>query len=416
MSKNRIQSIAILGGGPAGATLGALLAKKGLKVGIFHTDKRPPLIVGESLLPAVVPMLRALGVEEQVKAFSVYKPGATVCLQQAEIIPSSFCWAEGHLPDYSYNTPRDLFDAAILNAAREAGANVFHCTARLHKGDAINTVRLSRQTLADANGFFGDGPDFIVDASGRSRLLARLLDLPANRGGRDDVALFAHLDRAVLSNPGHIHVDYLTKGWAWRIPLPGRVSVGVVIDPKHLSAYGQTIEQQYDAFLRDEPSLKRNTEGATRLTPVVRYTNYQIISKQMTGPGWALIGDAAGFIDPVFSTGLYLGMRGAFELAGAMEENSARSMHQFERAIQRELRLWQPVIDSWYDGRLFNLYRAGQLYKDNVVGARVGKRIQKRLARIFSGQAVENAVNMRIFEGLIRVGAVLRDPEDLAVV
>lgn len=415
MSTRTIRSIAILGGGPAGATLGTVLAKKGLKVGIFHSDKRPPLIVGESLLPAVVPMLRTLGVEEQIRAFSVYKPGATVCLKQEEIIPSFFRSAEGRLPDYSYNTPRDLFDAALLNAARVAGATIFNFTARLQKGDAPATVRLSAQTLADTNGFFNDAPDFIVDASGRSRLIARLLDLPADRGGRDDVALFAHLDRTVLSEPGHIHVDYLTKGWGWRIPLPGRVSLGIVLDPKHLANYGQTIEQQYDAFLCDEPSLRGYTDGATRITPVVRYTSYQIISRQMTGPAWALIGDAAGFIDPVFSTGLYLGMRSAFDLAAAIQADSPRAMHRYEHGLRREMRLWQPVIDSWYDGRLFNLYRAGQQYKDNAVGARVGKRIQKRLARIFSGQAVENAINMQIFSGLTRLGALLRDPRDLAV-
>ncbi len=415
VSTNAIRSIAILGGGPAGATLGALLAKKGHKVGLFHSDKRPPLIVGESLLPAVVPMLRTLGVEEKVKSFSVFKPGATVCLREAEVIPSFFRAAQGRLPDYSYNTPRDLFDAAILNAAREAGVSVFNVTARLQKGDIPNTVRLSTNTSCETNGFFADAPDLIVDASGRSRAIARLLELPADRGGRDDVALFAHLDRTVLSDPGHIHVDYLSKGWGWRIPLPGRVSLGIVIKPEHLCAYGQTIEQQYDNFLRDEPSLKRYSEGAIRLTPVVRYSNYQIISRRMTGPGWALIGDAAGFIDPVFSTGLYLGMRSAFDLAGAIEADSARSMRQYEQGLRREMRLWQPVIDSWYDGRLFNLYRAGQKYKDNPIGARAGKRIQKRLARIFSGQAVENAMNMRIFEGLTRVGALLRDPADLMV-
>jgi flavin-dependent dehydrogenase len=415
VANQSIRSVAILGGGPAGATLGALLAKKGLKVGIFHSEKRPELIVGESLLPAVVPMLQTLGVEERVKAFSVHKPGATVCLQQQEIIPSFFRWARGRLPDYSYNTPRDLFDAAILNAAREAGATVFRLTARLQKGDAPTTVRLSDQTTRDINGFFDKGPDLIVDASGRSRLIARLLDLPADRGGRDDVALFAHLDRAVLSEPGHIHVDYLTKGWGWRIPLPGRVSVGVVVDPKHLAGYGQGIEQQYDSFLRDEPSLRGYTDGATRITPVVRYTSYQVISRRMVGPGWALIGDAAGFIDPVFSTGLYLGMRSAFDLADAIGADSPRAMQRYEHGLRREMRLWQPVIDSWYDGRLFNLSRAGQIYKDNAIGARVGKRIQKRLARVFSGQAVENSINMRIFSGLTRLGALLRDPRDLVV-
>src|SRR5579872_686866 len=113
---NTIKSIAIIGGGPAGAALGTLLAQKGYQVGIFHTDKRPPLIVGESLLPATVPMIRKLGIEEEVKKFSVHKPGATVCLAVDEVISAFFIWADGRLPDYAYNTQRDLFDRAILNA------------------------------------------------------------------------------------------------------------------------------------------------------------------------------------------------------------------------------------------------------------------------------------------------------------
>ena len=139
------------------------------------------------------------------------------------------------------------------------------------------------------------------------------------RGGRDDVALFAHLDKSMMSDPGNIHLDHLTKGWSWRIPLPGKVSVGVVINPKHLEQFGDTIEKQYDAYIRQEPSLKAYTEGATRLTPVVKYQNYQLISEKMYGPGWVAVGDAAGFIDPIFSTGLYLSMKGAFELIKAIE-------------------------------------------------------------------------------------------------
>src|SRR5512140_1413039 len=132
----RPKSIAILGGGPAGAALGALLAPKGYKTAIFHTDKRPPLIVGESLLPAVVPFLRELGIEDNVKSFSIYKPGAVVSLSPAEIIAGTFATARGNLPDYAYNTPRDQFDLAVLQAAQRRGATIFHTPARLEPGPA----------------------------------------------------------------------------------------------------------------------------------------------------------------------------------------------------------------------------------------------------------------------------------------
>ena len=117
-----------------------------------------------------------------------------------------------------------------------------------------------------------------------------------------------------MSDPANIHIDYLSEGWSWRIPLAGQNLVGVVINPKHLEKYGSGIEAQYDAYIHEEPSLKYYTKAQTRMTPVVKYQNYQLVSQRMYGPGWALIGDAAGFVDPVFSTGLYLGMKSAFEL------------------------------------------------------------------------------------------------------
>jgi flavin-dependent dehydrogenase len=413
---SKIETIAILGGGPAGATLATLLAQKGYKTAVFHTDKRPPLIVGESLLPAVVPMLRKLGVEDEVKAFSTHKPGATVCLNVDEVISAFFRWADGTLPDYAYNTPRDLFDAAVLRAAERAGAAIFRTSAKVERGENADSVRLTAETLEATGGFFGGQPDLIIDASGRVRLICRLLDLPYTAGGREDVALFAHLDKSFMSDPGNIHVDYLTRGWSWRIPLPGRTSIGVVINPAHLEKYGSTIESQYDVYLKDEPSLKFYTKDSMRMTPVVKYNNYQIISERMYGSNWAAIGDAAGFIDPVFSTGLYLGMKGAFEMFKAIESGQMDAMRKYESGRHWELKMWQSVINSWYSGRLFNLYRAGQKHKDGVLGRRIAARVQKRLLRIFTGAAVDDVFNMRIFEYLISFGTVMRNPQDLVVV
>ncbi|HEY1923140.1 MAG TPA: NAD(P)/FAD-dependent oxidoreductase [Tepidisphaeraceae bacterium] len=411
----KTKSVAIIGGGPAGATLGALLAHRGHRVGIFHTDKRPPLIVGESLLPAVVPMLRTLGIEDEVKSFSVHKPGATVCLSVDEVISAFFSWADGRLPYYAYNTQRDLFDQAVLNAAERAGAKIFKTAAKVQKGAAPESVELTPETLESSGGFFDQGPDLLVDASGRNRAIAHLLDGPVKRGGRDDLAIFAHLDKAFMSDPGNIHIDHLTRGWSWRIPLPGKISVGIVISPRHLLEYGQTIETQYDNFLRQEPSMKFYTEGAQRLTPVVKYQNYQLISEKMFGSGWMMIGDAAGFIDPVFSTGLYLGMKGAFEALKAIEADSPGAMKKYENGRHWELRMWQRVIDSWYTGRLFNLYRAGQKHKNGILGRRISNRVQKRLIRIFTGQAVDDPYAMQLFEYLVSFGQLLRDPRDLVV-
>ena len=135
----------------------------------------------------------------------------------------------------------------------------------------------------------------------------------------------------------------------------------------------------------------------------------------MHGPGWASIGDAAGFLDPVFSTGLYLSMKSAFELARALDKNTTAAMDQYQNRHLWELRMWKGVIDSWYDGRLFNLYRAGQRFNTNFVGRMVEKRFRRRIARVLAGYAVNELGRMRLFGHLMHFGTVLRDPKDLAI-
>ncbi len=414
--KNAPKTIAIIGGGPAGASLATLLARQGHKIAIFQIDKRPPLIVGESLLPAVVPMLRELGIEDDVKSFSTFKPGATVCLTLKETIYAPFNTALGHLPHYAYNTPRDLFDAAVTKAAVKAGAKTFSFTAKLEKGEIPGSVRLAQETLDKTEGFLDRHPDLVVDATGRARTISRLLDIPLRKGGREDVALFAHLDKSELIHEGHIHLNPLTRGWSWRIPLPGRVSLGVVIKPEHLVRYGETIEEQYDNYLADEPSLKVYTAGAKRLTPVVKYNNYQIVLEKLHGPGWTCVGDAAGFIDPVLSTGLYLGMKDAFRLSKAIEADTAESMQQYEDSRQEEIRRWQKIIGTWYDGRLNNLYRAGMRFRGIPLCGSIERRVQRRLAKLFSGGAVEKLRHVKIYDALMELGVALRDPKDLMIV
>lgn len=382
------KSVAILGGGPAGSTLAILLAKKGFKVGVYHTGKRPPLIVGESLLPAVIPMLRELGVEEEIKSFSKFKPGATVTLSPGENITSFFSKAQGQLPDYAYNTPRDKFDQAILDKATEHGVSIFPVTGRIEPGPD-DTFQLTAETLEAANGFFDDGVDWVIDATGRARMLARASNMKNEEGNRKDWALFAHWDKVKLVDPGNIHVDYLEKGWNWRIPLPDRVSMGIVINPKHLKEFGSTAEEQYDNFVAQENQLCDFTMGGKRITPVVKFNNWQNINERFFGKNWICVGDSAGFIDPVFSTGLYLSMKSSFRIAEVLANGGkAADLQSYENDWKTEVKIWQRVIESWYNGRLFTLYRVGITQKENMIGRVIAPHVEKHLSRVFTGDAV----------------------------
>ena len=392
---NITKSVAIIGGGPSGCALATLLQRKGFKVAVFYLDKRPEIIVGESLVPAIIPMLRLLGVEDEVKSYSTYKPGASVWVSKDEEATSPFSYGGGNLPPYAYNVPRVKFDKTIFNNAVKSGVQFFNLAAKIEKTGNNDELKLSDETIAATNDYFNGQPGLIVDATGRSRTISRLLDIPTKKGYRKDVALFAHLSGAEKIEPYNIHLHRLEKGWNWRIPLPDRTSVGVVINPDHLKKYGATKEEQYDNYLKSDETLKKFTSNAKRETPVVQYDNYQLISQQMYGPNWVLTGDAGGFLDPIFSSGLFLAIKGAFRLADAIEADTPAAYKKYQKEQMRELVVWQKLVDTWYSGRLFTLFKVGEDRMDTALGRFIGPHMQKHLTRIFSGEAVYKPYSRR---------------------
>ncbi len=374
MRSARGRSIAVIGAGPAGATLATLLARAGFRVAIFSRARPSTLVVGESLVPAVIPILRELGVEDEVRAYSVFKPGATFVVDREFTIQIAFDEVCSRIPGYAFNVPRDRFDATLRAVCERSGAHFIEASAQVERvplspgepGDP--RVQLTPESLAAASEILGGPPDWVVDASGRSRQFARLLELPSYGQDRRDMALFAHCAGVVLDHPGHVHSDRLEHGWCWRIPLPGRVSLGIVADPAVFRSLGESAEEQYDAFLRTDPHLKRMFEGARRLTPVVRYGNYQLTTLRGVGDGWALVGDAFGFIDPVFSSGLYLAMEGARILADAIRTGTPSALSRYERRHLRHIEAWRSAIGYFYDGRFFALFRVRNQAQQRFVG------------------------------------------------
>ncbi len=386
--KKKIQTIAIIGGGPSGCALATLLKRKGFKVAVFYLEKRPEIIVGESLVPAIIPMLRALGVEDEVKSYSTYKPGASVWVSKNEEATSPFSYGGGNLPPYAYNVPRINFDKTIFDLAVREAVTFFNLVAKLERVGNTEELKLSDDTISSIGDYFAGQPDLIVDASGRSRTISRLLNIPTKTGLRKDVAIFAHLSGTEKIEPFNIHLHRLEKGWNWRIPLPGRTSVGIVINPEHLKKYGNTKEEQYDNYLRSDEILHKFTANAKRETGVVQYDNYQLISQNMYGKNWVLTGDAGGFLDPIFSSGLFLAIKGAFRLADAIAVGTESAFKKYQKEQMRELYVWQKLVDTWYSGRLFTLFKVGEDRMDTAMGRFIGPHMQKHLTRIFSGEAV----------------------------
>ena len=421
MRSRAIRRVAVIGAGPAGATLATLLARAGLRVAVFARRRSSALVVGESLIPAIIPILRELGVEEEVRAYGAYKPGATFVVDPGFTFEIDFRDACRTLPPYAYNVPRERFDATLGAACERSGARVLERSAQLEavpdsrneRGDP--RVRLAGDSLAAATDALGGPPDLVVDASGRTRQLARLLELPVYGQERRDMALFAHCAGVRIDRDGHVHSDRLTHGWCWRIPLPGRVSLGIVADPAVFRSLGESAEDQFDAFLRTDPHLKHLCGECRRVTPVVRYGNYQLTTLRGVGDGWALVGDAFGFIDPVFSSGLFLAMDGAGALARAIVAGTPAALRRYEREHLRHIEAWRKAIGYFYDGRLFALFRSRSEAQGAWLGRWIARYVSKHVGGVFTGESTKGRRSPRVLDFAIRHALGESDPDAMRI-
>jgi flavin-dependent dehydrogenase len=322
----------------------------------------------------------------------------------------------GARTDYSYNVPRGRFDATLLDAAAKAGAVILDEAARVSRTAGSERAELSPASIRAGRAVWGEaGPDFIVDAGGRRRMLARLFDLPCEEGSQRNVALHAHHTGVDVQIEGNVHTDRLDQGWAWRIPLPGRVSVGVVVDGGVLAECGSTIEEQYDNFLRRDSVMGKWIRPATRVTPVVRYANYQLSALRGYGENWALVGDAFGFIDPVFSSGALIAFESARDLAQALLSGRPEALAEWERGVLRRLRAWRRVVEIFYNGRLLTLLQFGDRVRRTVPGKLMDWHLRKHMPRVFTGEGVTNPYSLGLLTFMARHALWTNDPDRLRI-
>jgi flavin-dependent dehydrogenase len=405
-----MKNIAIIGGGPASSALAIHLCRQGYKVAIFATPERAPILVGESLVPMIVPLLQELGVEAEVASYSVYKPGACFTYNADEVFEFIFANTPSDLPSYSYNVPRDKFNATILGAAQQAGAKLIARNVQLQRIDDSDRIELDAESIQSAAGCWdGDKPDLIVDAAGRANLIGRILNIPMQKGPRQDVALFAHVDKTNLVDPGYVHNDRIDQGWCWRIPLPGRVSFGFVVPADYAAQHGETPDQQYDSLLKKDAVLQRLAPEAQRVTSVLRFFNYQSLSDRLCGTNWVMLGDAGGFVDPVFSSGMLIAMDSASKLAGTLIANQPLST--YEAVTKRHLKSWFEIVGYYYDGRLMGSIKAGQMMPDNLFTRWLMAWVSGHVSRIFSGAAASDPFSLNLLRFLVRYSLVGRNPD-----
>jgi flavin-dependent dehydrogenase len=409
--------VVIVGAGPAGCTLAGLLAKRGIDCLVFDDDKRPDLLVGESLIPGVVPVFRQLGIEDRVAAMATRKPGASFFVTDGgPRLHFSFKNVEGHLPPYSYNTPRPEFDNLLRSRAEELGAKFVSARAELETGteNGEATIRLSARSREVA-GLPEEAKPLLIDCSGRTRAFARAMNLPSEKGERDDIAYFAHYEDFDHDevDPGQVIISVLRAGWSWRIPLPGRLSVGIVVSKEHAKTLGSTAEERMENALRQEPLLAEKAKRARRITPVMTYSNYQLLADRGHGPGWVLCGDAFGFVDPMLSPGLFMSLVGAQQLDSCIfahgvdilnqPEKLARALNKYSARIIDWHRAWQELVRYFYDGRIFRIHLAGNNLSMKPSPFNLASRMERHSTRHIASMASGGWTRSKYSRGLMKM-------------
>ena len=398
--------VLVIGGGPAGCTMAILLAESGRECIVLEDGNTPDMIVGESLIPAVVPVLKRLGVTDAVDKVCNRKPGVTFLHDELEPIEFRFPNNRNGVPNFSWNAPRPTFDNILRERAIELGAHFVLHRANLENGIAGgNELVLGENTLAAIG--LNEQPSFIIDATGRVRLAAKTLGIEATRGKRTDISHFAHFTGGMRPDPeGTVVIIRLAGGgWAWVIPLPDRVSIGIVVGKEIAKSLGATAEERLATVMANEPLLRPYACGAKRISNTATYSNYQLTSTRGHGAGWASVGDAYGFVDPMLSSGLFMGLESARSFfdatfgAGLSPDDTQRWSKAADghyREMGRWLRSWEELISYFYNGDLFRLCQAGgkaaQQY-NNSVSRFMERQTSRRISGMASGATTRSAIN-----------------------
>lgn len=308
--------VLIIGGGPAGTTFGTLMKKQGYAVTLLEKGHHPRFHIGESLLPMNLPILERLGVLDEVNAIGVIKPGAdfTVGNSDAELLTFHFADALGESPVNAFEVRRSEFDQILFENCRKSGVQAL-------EGMTVTRVETTNVQTHEVTALDNNGEEhvwqvsFLVDASGRDTFLSTKNGWKKPNRKHASAAVFGHF-KGVTRRPGkdqgNISIYWFVSGWIWMIPLQDDImSIGAVSCPEHLRTRKGSLDEFLLETLESLSETRERMIGAQAIIPAQATGNYSYLSDRILGPGFIMVGDAFAFIDPVFSSGVYLAMHGA---------------------------------------------------------------------------------------------------------
>jgi flavin-dependent dehydrogenase len=361
--------VVVIGGGPAGSTVSTLLAQHGIKVRLFERDRFPRFHIGESLIPETYWVFQRLKMLDKMKASAFVKKYSVqfVNAQGKESAPFYFHDNKPHECSQTWQVIRSQFDTMMLDNAREQGVEAYQPARVLDVlFDAGRAVGVRVQ--AEDGSVHEVRAKVVVDASGQSTMLQnrfklRVWDPVLNKG-----AIWTYWEGAYRDtgrDEGATVVIQTTNkmGWWWYIPQhDNTISVGVVAPFEYLFKGRGSHEQTYNEEVAACPAVQKRIAGATRATGYFATKDYSYRSKQVAGDGWVLIGDAFGFLDPLYSSGVLLALKSGELAADAIAEGLAKGDvsaaqlgrwgEMFNKGVDRMRRL----VCEYYDGFSFGKF------------------------------------------------------------
>jgi flavin-dependent dehydrogenase len=400
-SNEMIADVAIIGGGPAGAATATWLARAGLKVVLFERERFPRFRIGESLLPLNLPLLHDLGLKDEMERRFIRKYAANFA-DRYGARQSRYAFAQAINKDYpyAYQVERAEFDEMLLQNAIRHGAVVYQpWSVREVLFDGERAVGLTARS-EDGRSLTVRCP-MVVDASGRSAFLGSRLGIKRDIELDSRTAFYAHFEHVERDDgerAGDIQIVAFEHGWFWMIPFKGNTtSVGMVVTDDYLKTRqkdtaGQAVRPPAgghdgsddavvgnsaplnDAFLQrtiaTTPFVQERMHKATQKFPARSIGNFSYVMQRYAGDGYVLVGDAGAFLDPVFSSGVFLTMKSAQVVSQAIlrchrqGDYRARHFRSYERRIRGAQRIFFRFIFGWYDPAFLDLF----FYSRNTLG------------------------------------------------